>query len=266
MELHHTVIGDEGPLVAFCHGVFGQGKNWTRIAKNLAAGDKPHRSLLIDMPNHGRSEWSDEMNYPMMAEEVAALLREHADGPIDIVGHSMGGKAVMQLALRHPEVVNKLCVVDISPVAYPRGREFERFIAGMQSLDLSNIPDRATADAQMLDAAPNYIVRSFLLQNLRREHVPGEPPSWHWMMNLDVIAESFSTISGWPGAEGLTPFDGPVLWIAGADSNYVEPEYAEPMRALFPRTRQFTIKDAGHWVHSEQPDIFTAALRHFLDS
>src|SRR3954463_4846007 len=170
MALHTTSLGESGPLVAFCHGLFGQGKNWTTIAKTIAID---HRVLLIDMPNHGRSPWRDRFDYVDTADRVASMFS--ADDPVALVGHSMGGKAAMVLALRHPELVDRLCVVDVSPVDYESGSEFAGYIAAMQALDLGTLRHRRDADAALVDAVPNPTVRSFLLQNLRR-HDAG----WGW--------------------------------------------------------------------------------------
>ena len=257
--LHTTRLGESGPLVVFCHGLFGQGKNWTQIGKELA---ETHRVLLVDMPDHGRSAWSDEFDYPAAADQVAELLS--ADDPVSLVGHSMGGKIAMLVALRHPELVDRLCVVDVSPVAYEHGSEFARFIEGMQAIDLTALERRSDAHEQLADAVPNATVRSFLLQNLRRHD-----DSWSWQANLDLLGRDLEALSGWPEdalvEAGTEPYPGLVLWMAGQNSPYVQDEYAEAMDRWFPRNRRVTIKDAGHWLHSEQPDVFSEVLRRFLD-
>ncbi|GAB3704182.1 alpha/beta fold hydrolase [Mariniluteicoccus flavus] len=264
MELHTTRIGDEGTTVAFCHGVFGQGKNWTSVAKALNDGTgAPHRSILLDMPNHGRSPWTSATSYPAMADVVAADLAP--EGPLALVGHSMGGKIAMHVALRHPELVERLCIVDVAPVIYPGLRSFHRYVEAMTSLDLANLSGRAEADAHLTDGVPDPVVRSFLMQNLRRDQHAQAGEQWRWQMNLDVIAANLDTLGGWEAPQEPA-YEGPVLWIAGADSDYVRPEHADAMRALFRRVRLVTVKNAGHWVHSEQPQVFTAALRHFVDA
>ncbi|HEU5037106.1 MAG TPA: alpha/beta fold hydrolase [Nocardioides sp.] len=254
--LHTTMLGEDGPLVAFCHGLFGQGKNWTTIAKALA---DDHRVLLVDMPNHGRSAWTEHFDYVDTADRVAALFS--ADDPVRLVGHSMGGKAAMVLALRHPELVERLCVVDVSPVEYQARSEFAGYIAAMQALDLAALERRGDADDALTEAVPDPTVRSFLLQNLRRAD-----EGWSWQPNLDVLGRDLAALGDWP-EETLAdapPYDGPTLWIAGARSGYVKDEYADAMARWFPRNRKVTIKEAGHWVHSEQPEIFIEVLRRFL--
>jgi pimeloyl-ACP methyl ester carboxylesterase len=256
MALHTTTLGESGPLVAFCHGLFGQGKNWTTIAKAVATD---HRVLLIDMPHHGKSPWRDHFDYVDVADQVAELFS--ADDPVALVGHSMGGKAAMVLALRHPELVERLCVVDVSPVTYRSRNEFAGYIEAMQALDLHALEHRSDADAALVEAVPDSTVRSFLLQNLRH-HEDG----WAWQPNLAVLGRDLDQLGGWPEdtLAGTAPYDGKTLWVAGQDSRYIRDEFAPAMDRWFPRNRRVTIKGAGHWVHSEQPAVFTEVLRRFL--
>lgn len=257
MALHSSLLGEHGSPVAFCHGLFGQGRNWTQIAKVLAS---EHRVLLLDMPDHGRSPWTERFDYLDMADSVARELEALA--PVALVGHSMGGKVAMALALRHPELVERLAVVDVSPVTYPSGREFVGYIETMRGLDLGALERRDQADEALRDAVPDPTVRSFLLQNLRRE---GD--GWQWQLNLDLLGGSMSQLVGWPGERlGEASYDGPVLWIGGAGSDYVDDEHAVEMDRRFPRNRRVMVKGAGHWVHSEQPEVFLEVLRRFLGS
>jgi pimeloyl-ACP methyl ester carboxylesterase len=255
--LHTTTIGEHGSPIVFLHGLFGQGRNWTQIAKAFAAD---HRSVLVDLPHHGRSPWAEHFDFLEIADQVAEELE--ADGPVTLVGHSLGGKVAMVLALRHRELVERLCVVDVSPVAYRTGDEFAGYIQAMQGLDLAALEQRSDAEEALEAAVPNTTVRGFLLQNLRRE---GE--SWRWQVNLDVLGEELAELTDWPEDQlsGSSPYDGPVLWVAGARSDYVREEYAEAMDRWFPNNRRVTLKNAGHWVHSEQPEVFVEVLRQFVD-
>lgn len=255
MTLHVTTLGDHGSRLVFLHGLFGQGRNWTGIAKALAA---EHRVLLVDLPHHGRSAWSSGFDFGKVSEQVAEVMTD--DEPAILVGHSLGGKVAMLVALLHRERVARLCVADVAPVAYAHGDEFRGYIAGLKAIDLTALENRGEADAALTEAVPNETVRSFLLQNLRRD---GD--SWRWQANLDVIERDLAVIGGWP-EELLTdvaPYDGPVLWLAGDRSDYVLEEYEPAMDRWFPRNRKVTIKNAGHWLHSEQPEIFTEAVRRF---
>jgi pimeloyl-ACP methyl ester carboxylesterase len=255
-RLHTTTYGDHGSRVAFLHGLFGQGRNWTQVAKALAP---EHRTLLVDLPHHGRSPWSEHFDFVEIADQVAELFSP--DDPVALVGHSLGGKVAMVLALRRPELVARLCVVDVSPVRYDNSPEFAGYIHAMQQIDLDGLQGRGDAEEALREAVPNSTVRGFLLQNLRRE-----ADSWRWQINLDVLGDELPQLSAWPEDQlaGLAPYDGPVLWLAGARSDYVREEYAAAMERLFPHTRRVTIKDAGHWVHSEQPEVFVEVLRRFV--
>lgn len=244
--------------MVFCHGLFGQGKNWTQVAKALSTD---HRVVLLDMPNHGRSAWTERFDYIELADLVAAQLREHgADRPVALVGHSMGGKIAMCVALRHPELVERLVVVDVSPVPYDSGREFVGYIEIMRGLDLTVVERRDQADEALREAVPDPSIRGFLLQNLRRT-----ADGWQWQLNLDLLGASMDQLVGWPDDRlGDASYDGPVLWIGGADSDYVGDEYAVEMDRRFPRNRRVMVKGAGHWVHSEQPQVVVEVLRRFL--
>jgi esterase len=260
VRLHHTDAGDSGPRVVFLHGLFGQGRNWSTFAKALS----PHaRVTLVDLPNHGRSPWTERFSYPAMADQVADLLRSVGGGAAyAVVGHSMGGKVAMTLALRHPELVERLAVVDVSPVPTSEISGFARYVEGMRSIDLSTLTDRSQAEAELAPYVPDPGIRSFLLQNLRRGSRPGE--GWRWQMNLDLLADHLEEMGGWPEVAEAS-YAGPVLWVAGANSSYIRPTYAPVMRSLFPRVQLVTIKDAGHWLHTEQPAVFLSVLRRFLN-
>jgi pimeloyl-ACP methyl ester carboxylesterase len=265
-------VGAGGPWVVFVHGLFGQGKNWTTIAKGLS--DR-HRVALVDLPNHGHSPWTDRVDYVDMAEQLAAELARFGE-PVTLVGHSMGGKVAMQLALRRPELLRALVVVDVSPTEYPVAdartedpdeelSPFADFIAAMKALDLDALQRRDDADRALRDAVPSSMVRSFLLQSLVRAG-PRGGGGWRWRLNLDALDRDLEALRGFPDPPAGAQFGGPVLWIAGANSHYVLPEDRDHMLALFPATRLVRIKNAGHWVHAEQPEVFVETLRVFLDA
>ena len=257
MSALHTIdIGEAGSRVVFLHGLFGQGRNWMTIAKGLAPA---YRVTLVDLPNHGRSPWTDRVDYLDMAAAVADLLS--ADDPAAVVGHSMGGKVAMALALTRPELVSRLVVADISPAESAGIDDFEGYISALRSLDLATLTRRDDADAALATSVPSHMVRAFLLQNLHRE---GD--NWRWQINLDVLERDLAVTGGWPTDRlaGYPPFEKPVLWLAGANSEYVRPEYDAAMRSYFPHYRKVTIKNAGHWLHSDQPEVVLATLQAFL--
>ena len=255
--LHTTELGESGSRVVFCHGLFGQGRNFTGIGKALT--DR-HRVTLVDMPDHGQSPWSDTFDYLASADQVGELLSP--DDPVALVGHSMGGKISMLVALRHPELVERLVVVDVAPVPYDHATEFEGYIKAMRAIDLDNLQRRSDAEDALRDAVPSATVRGFLLQSLRRD---GD--DWRWHLNLELLGRDLDAVTDWPEAAlaGTPPYDGPVLWVGGADSVYVHADYVEAMDRWFPHNRRVTIKGAGHWVHSERPEVFVEVLRRFLD-
>ncbi len=255
-ELHSTMLGESGAPIVFCHGLFGQGKNWTAIAKALS---DDHRVVLVDMPDHGQSPWSERFDFVEAAEQVARLLS--AADPVTLVGHSMGGKIAMLVALHHPEIVTQLAVVDVAPVAYDHAEEFAGYIDAMRAIDLDALERRSEADEALQDAVPSAMVRGFLLQSLRR----GDS-HWEWRLNLELLGRDLDRITDWPEdrLDGVAAYEGPVLWMGGERSPYVKPEYEDAMDHWFPHNRKVTVKGAGHWVHSEQPEVFVEVLRRFL--
>ncbi len=260
--LASTSYGDSGPRVVMLHGLFGQGRNFTAVAKVLAGSA---RVTLVDLPDHGRSSWSDDVSYLAMANRVADFLS--AAGPGErwtLVGHSMGGKVAMLVALRRPDLVERLCVVDIAPAPSREVGGFGTYVEAMRAVDLDALPDRSSADRAVATRVPDPRVRGFLLQNLRREG-SGNAARWRWQMNLDLLGDRLDELAGWP--EGpLGSYDGPVLWLAGGSSPYVRPDHASAMRTLFPRVLLVRIKGAGHWVHADQPEVFVSTLQQFLST
>lgn len=272
-SIHTSTVGETGETVVFLHGLFGQGKNFTQIAKGL---EPEFQSVLVDLPNHGASDWTESFDYVDQADLVAEHLRRTvaADEPINLVGHSMGGKISMVLALRHPELVRRLAVVDISPIAHKDMGEFEHLLDSLLQVPLDEISTRSEAGQQLREPIPEDMVRGFLLQSLVRSD-----DGFRWKNNLKLLRQSLPQIADFPydpvtdDAAETDPantqqpqYTGPVRWIAGAKSNYIKEEYAPAMRALFPRVRQITVKNAGHWVHAEQREVFTQILQHFLSS
>lgn len=253
-----TVIGDTGRTVVFLHGLLGQGKNFTATAKAL---QPEYRSVLLDLPNHGRSSWTESIDYLDLADRVADHLRAHltTDLPVHLIGHSMGGKVAMVLAQRHPDLVDRLVIADISPTVSENTDEFEHLLDSLLSLDLAALRRRADAERALTTSVTDARVRGFLLQNLRAEDA-----GYAWQANLALLRRSLDAISDFPVIS--TTFTHPVLWIAGELSDYVQPEHEPIMRAIFPRSTLVTIKRAGHWVHSEQPDAFATALRVFFNA
>jgi pimeloyl-ACP methyl ester carboxylesterase len=213
--------------------------------------------VAVDMRNHGDSPREDTQSYPDMAADLAEVI-ETLDQPVDLMGHSMGGKAAMQLALTRPDLIRRLVVADIAPVAYTHDQT--RHVDAMMSADLSSVSTRADADGALARAGvEDAALRAFFLQSL---DLRTSPP--RWKLNLPVLRTEMPKIVGWPGTEGR--FEGPALFLTGAESNYVRPEHRDLIRAQFPKARFAKIPGAGHWLHAEKPREFEETVRVFLES
>lgn len=239
------------PPLLIAHGLFGSARNWGVIARRLS---ERRPVLTVDMRNHGESFWSASHGYGDLAADLAAVIAEHG-GRADVLGHSMGGKAAMRLALERPAAVNRLVVADIAPAAY--GHSQAQLVHAMRGLDLDGVASRGEADRRLADAVPDPGTRAFLLQSL---DLKAEPPRWR--LNLDALEAEMLRIVGWEPVEGS--FEGPVLFLSGAASDYVRPEHREAARTLFPKARFAKIPGAGHWLHAEKPREFEAAVAAFL--
>ena len=239
------------PPLLIAHGLFGSARNWGVISRRLAEG---RQVLTVDMRNHGTSPWRTTHSYEGMAGDLAAVISLHG-GRADVLGHSMGGKAAMMLALSRPAMVRRLIVADIAPVAYRHSQA--HLIHAMRGLDLTGVTTRAEADRRLSASVDDPGTRAFLLQSL---DLRAEPPRWR--LNLDVLETEMDRIIGWPGIEGR--FEGPALFLTGAQSTYVRPEHHTRIEALFPQARFEAIDGAGHWLHAEKPREFEAAVGGFL--
>jgi pimeloyl-ACP methyl ester carboxylesterase len=253
VDLARERFGEGAPALLVVHGLFGSGRNWGAIARRLADA---RRVVTVDMRNHAGSPWAASHTYADLAADLAAVIA--AEGaPMDVLGHSMGGKAAMRLALERADLVGRLIVADIAPVAY--GHTQAHLIAAMRGLDLAGLHERREADARLALAVADPGVRAFLLQSL---DLRAQPPRWR--LNLDALEAEMPAILGWPDPAGLPPFNGKALFLAGGQSDYVRPEHRPAIRALFPQAVIARIPGAGHWLHAEQPRAFEAAVRAFL--
>jgi esterase len=253
IQLAATEYG-EGPALAIMHGLFGSGRNWRGIAQQLAARN---RVITFDLRNHGGSPWADEMPYSEMVDDLRGLLRARGIARADLLGHSMGGKVAMLAALLHPAEVDRLVVVDIAPA--PNPPNLLAYVRAMRAVDLRGITRRAEVDAQLAVAIPDPAERAFLLQNF----VIGEG-NVRWRLNLEAIEREFSGIAGFPGLGAGIAYHGPALFVAGARSNYIQPEHEPSIHRLFPQARIERIEGAGHWVHAERPQAFLQTIGRFL--
>ena len=238
----------ETPLV-IAHGLFGSGRNWGVIAKRLA---NHRRVIALDMRNHGASPWYEDQSYHALAADIAAVAKSLGQ-PIDLLGHSMGGKAAMVAALSGTPI-RRLIVADIAPVRYTHSQQ--PVIDAMQSVPLNHITSRAEADQALSAHIDDPAMRSFLLQSL-------EINARRWRLNLPALSASMDDIIGFPDISGC--FTAPTLFLTGALSDYLRPEHRPIIKALFPKARFAKIPQAGHWLHAEKPREFEASVRIFLE-
>ncbi len=238
------------PLI-IVHGLFGSARNWRVLQKRLSAD---RHVVAVDLRNHGDSFWADDNSYEALAADLAEVIKAHG-GVADLLGHSMGGKAAMVLALRHPEMLRKLIVADIAPVAYTHTQA--RHIEAMKSVDMAKVTRRSEADKQLAATVAEAPLRAFFLQSVALENGTAR-----WQLNLDALGAEMPKIMGFPDLPG--PYTGPTLFLRGANSDYIKPEMTPRIKQLFPLAEFVVIDKAGHWLHAEQPRAFQAAVAQFL--
>lgn len=243
-----------GPPLVVLHGLFGSSGNWRGIARELASTHSVH---CVDLRNHGASPWADSMGYIEMADDVLQLIRTlRLDRPA-VVGHSMGGKTAMALALRQPSAVSRLVVVDIAPVPY--ADTLTPFAEAMRNADVVAAASRAEVQRRLQDSAPDPVVVPFLMQNLvmRNDH-------FDWRLNLLAISIAMPQLSSFPSELLGARFAGPVTVIAGERSDYVAQCDGAAFRPMFDDLEVDVVAGAGHWVHADRPVAFVASLRRAL--
>ena len=245
----HGTPTDKPPLL-IVHGLYGSARNWGVIAKRLS---DERQVIAVDQRNHGNSFRDDLHGYPEMADDLAQVIDAHG-GQMDVLGHSMGGKAAMVLALTHPEKVGRLVVADIAPVAYSHDQS--QYIKAMKSVDLDKVTRRSDAVDQLAELVPEKTLQSFFTQSL-------DVANKRWLLNLDVLEREMPKVIGWPDTTG--EFPNPTLFLSGAKSDYVQTAHRDQIRALFPHARFAKIPDTGHWLHAEKPREFEASVRTFLN-
>lgn len=238
------------PPLLIVHGLYGSARNWGVIAKRLS---NSRQVVAVDQRNHGLSPWFGTHSYEDMAEDLAQVIRAYGK-PMDVLGHSMGGKAAMVLALKYPELVNRLIVADIAPVPYDHSQI--QYVEAMKAVDLSRVEKRSDAQEQLQAMIDDPILPVFFTQSL-------DVKEKRWQLNLDVLAEEMGKILDFPVMTGT--YTGPTLFLSGADSNYVKSEYRPAIKLLFPEAKFAKIPGTGHWLHAEKPREFEATVRAYLN-
>lgn len=252
VDLNYKVLG-EGKSVIILHGLFGSLDNWMSLAKSWS---KNYKVFLIDQRNHGKSPHTDQFSYSLMAEDLRDFMEKHEIEKPIVLGHSMGGKTAMEFAVKYPDLLEKLIVVDIAPVSYPV--HHDHIIEAMESLDLENIESRKMADRQLSRQIKEMGIRQFLLKNLYLK----EKQQYDWKFNLKVIKREIEAIGEWAISEGV--FEGKVLFIKGEKSDYIKAEYALQIAEKFPNYDLTEIEGAGHWVHAEAKEDFSQEVLTFM--
>lgn len=259
LELNIREYGEQHrgePPVILLHGLFGSSVNWHGIAKQIAE----RRWVLVpDLRNHGHSPHADDCSYPALAADVLALMDRLEINSACLVGHSMGGKVAMWLALSASDRIGGMVAVDVAPVRY--AHDFNHILEPLLALNLARVDNRQDADAKLARSLEDKELRNYLLQNLIKD---GD--SWRWRINLEALRAGQGDIADFPNPPEHSQFMGTSLLIAGGSSSYIQPEHEGRIRQLFPYAKLRVIAGAGHWVYAEKPTAFISALEPILRS
>ena len=253
--LHSKIYGEDKPgtpLLVF-HGLFGMLDNWGSFGKEMGELFPVH---LIDLRNHGKSFHSEEMTHDDLAHDISHYMEFHHIEKANLLGHSLGGKAVMQFAIKYPIKVQKLIVVDIAPKAYPP--HHQGILKALESVDFEKITTRQEAEGVLQQYIPEKSVIQFLAKNLYWK----DDKKLDWRFNLKTLSERYSEFVS--NAIKFGVFSGETLFIAGAKSNYILPQDEFQIRQQFPQASVIKIDNAGHWVQAENPKDFNEAVKDFL--
>ena len=253
MELYFNKLGSKGPALIIMHGVFGSADNWITLGRRFAENFTVY---LVDLRNHGKSPHHHEHNYEVMAEDVNQLIKKLNVSEAYLIGHSMGGKVAMKMAVENDNLIKKMVIVDIGPKHYPP--HHQQVLEGFRSVNLAKVDKRQDAEKMMSEKISHPAIRLFLLKNLQRN----DDGSFSWKLNLDVIEEQIEEIG--KGLEENEKSLLPVLFIRGANSDYISKEDEGLISNHFPNAKLTSIK-AGHWVHAEQPDALFEEVLNFFD-
>ena len=254
VSLPHEVHSST-PLVML-HGLFGSGTNFRGVAKQLATRRMGRMVYCLDLRNHGEAPWNECHTYPSLAADVIAWMDGAGLAKVDLLGHSMGGKVAMSVALTAPERIGKLVVVDIAPVTYEHS--MAEYAEAMMGVDLDAMRTRRDVDRILAATIAQPAIRAFLLQNLKRSEA-----GFRWRVNLGALLEHMGDIGSFPAFPGRV-FPEPTLFLHGDRSDYVLPEYGRAIHRFFPEAQIHKVEDSGHWVHAEQPEAFLRAVQRFI--
>ncbi len=253
VKLNYKVLG-EGEVVIILHGLFGMLDNWQTFAKKLAENYKVY---IVDQRDHGKSPHTTEFTYPLLAQDVKMLMdAEHID-KARIIGHSMGGRTAMHMALMYPESVEQLMVVDMGVKTYQGGHE--SIIKALQSIPIGEVSSRSEVDTLLSSQISEPGIRLFLMKNLTRSKEGG----YTWKINLDLLAQSYPNIMRGIDADQQSDVD--TLFVKGGNSNYILDEDKADIKKIFAKAKIETVADAGHWIHAERPIELLSLTKRYFD-
>lgn len=256
MKLFFRTIGEGQPLIIL-HGLWGASENWLPIAHLL---EHQFKIILPDVRNHGQSPHADTMNYEVMSNDIIELIEDlKLPTPPHIVGHSMGGKIVMALLLKRPELVNKAIIVDIAPIAYSLGDggSHNRIIDFMANFALTNLHSWSEVKAAIQQHFKTERAQQLFLKNIKKTN-----SGFEWKINHEVISKHFNEISGCPTSLPYSTYNKEILFIKGEQSHLISG--IECLQKEFPAARLIELPQCGHWIHSEQPEKLAQAIKNFL--
>jgi len=254
VQLHFRQSGsDQNPPLLFLHGLFGSSANWGRIVRHFEAD---YHCIIPDLRNHGRSPHDADISYQAQSADVQELMQQLSIDSATFIGHSMGGKVAMSLALTQAHSVDALVVVDIAPVHY--AHRFTTIFIALQQLDPGSLQDRKHVDSQLAQSIDEPEIRAYLLQNLARKN-----GRWQWRINLDFLCAGIEALMDFPDYSGHQ-YAGDTLSLRGEKSGYVNQNGEEATARLFPNTDFIEVENAGHWVYTEQPGRFIRYVEAFL--
>jgi pimeloyl-ACP methyl ester carboxylesterase len=256
MKLFFREYGEENEeKLLILHGLFGMSDNWVSPAKKLA---EKYHCIIPDHRNHGQSMHHNVFSYEAMLEDLEELIDDHDIYNCNVLGHSMGGKLGMYLALNNPGLVQKLVIADISPVNYRPTRHAE-LLKIMQNLDFSTIKDRKEIENYLIERLDEKRMMWFVMKNIKMIN----REQYAWKLNIQSIMENIVNIFEFD-ISGLSPFSEPTLFLKGGNSEFILDEHEPQIKKLFPNSEIKTIANAGHWMHADQPEEFLRLTASFL--
>ncbi|MEZ4906375.1 MAG: alpha/beta fold hydrolase [Saprospiraceae bacterium] len=253
MELHYKDYGSGEPLLIL-HGVFGMSDNWHTIAKILS---EYYWVIVPDLRNHGRSGHSEELNYDVMSGDILQLIEKLHIRKCNIIGHSMGGKLVMNFALEYPEYIDKMMVLEIGVKQYSGNHEF--ILEALNKINPANYNDRRKIEMQLLEYIPNIRIVNFLMKNIK---LNSDNTSYEWKFNLKAISENYNQLLSSINSDH--GYLGEALFVKGGNSDYILEYDWKDILELFPNAQLHTIASAGHWIHADKQQELVNEIKNFL--